>query len=231
MLLAIDTATRQASLALYDASGVVAERSWRSANHHSVEVMPAIADMLAQQRLKMAALRAVAVSQGPGSFTGLRIGMSIAKGLCLGLDIPILGVPTLDTVAYAAGDPGIPVVAVLEAGRGRLCVATYHFEGGWPVRVGDWALVTTSDWMVGESEPVLVAGEVSPDLADRLYAQPHGENVAVTSLAGSVRRAGYLAEMAWGRHRAGQEDDLAGLGPLYTNYPSSGTQPILGDVQ
>ncbi|MHB1294269.1 MAG: tRNA (adenosine(37)-N6)-threonylcarbamoyltransferase complex dimerization subunit type 1 TsaB [Anaerolineae bacterium] len=224
MLLAIDTATRQASVALYDASGVIAERSWRSGYNHSVQVMPAIADMLAQQGLRMADLRGVAISQGPGSFTGLRIGVAIAKGLCLGLGIPLVGIPTLDTVAYAAGDPGIPVVAVLEAGRGRLCVATYHFENGRPVQASDVTLVATADWIVREGEPVLVAGEVSPELADRLYAQSVGDNVAVTSLAGCVRRAGYLAELAWERLQKGDTDDLAGLSPLYVSFPTSGTQ-------
>jgi tRNA threonylcarbamoyladenosine biosynthesis protein TsaB len=136
MLLAIDTATRTASVALYDATGILSEHSWRSNNRHTVETAPAIAAMLSQLGVGPEALRGVAVTTGPGSFTGLRIGMSIAKGLCLALGIPILGVPSLDVTAYAAGDPGGPVMAVLEAGRGRICVARYHFVDGLPVREG-----------------------------------------------------------------------------------------------
>jgi len=221
MLLALDTATRYASVALYDASGVVSERSWRSEGKHSVEVLPAVADMLAQARLASASLEAVAVTKGPGSFTGLRIGMSIAKGLCLALEIPIIGIPTLDVITYAVGDPGSRVVAVLEAGRGRICVATYHYEQGLPVQEGEIELVQASEWVVQAQEPLLITGEISADLAERLLQQPDAENMAISSLAGSLRRAGYLAELAWDRLQAGSVDDLDTLSPIYLHYPGS----------
>ncbi len=215
MLLAIDTATRQASLALYDESGIVAEQSWRSANNHSVEVMPAIAAMLARQRLSARALTAVAVAKGPGSFTGLRIGMSIAKGLCLGLDIPLIAIPTLDISAYAVGDPARPLYVLLEAGRGRVCVARYHFEGGLPVQEGAIELHESANWLPPEAEDTLVSGEVSAELAERLLHGPQAEHIALASLAGSVRRAGYLAELAWERLQAGRTDDLDTTQPEY----------------
>lgn len=224
MLLAVDTATRYASLALYDASGVLSERTWRSGLNHSREVAPAIAAMLAQQGATPSALEAVAVTQGPGSFTGLRIGISVAKGLCLALGIPIIGVPTLDVVAYAACDPSLTVIAVLEAGRGRLCVRPYRFdEDGLPVPAGDLRLVAADEWAVPAEEPVLVAGEVSAALAERLAAGPGGENVAIASLAASLRRAGYLAEIAWERAQGGRYDDVDALTPIYAHSPGSGT--------
>ena len=252
MLLAIDTTTRLVSLALYDAGGIIAEQSWRSANNHSVETMPAIAKMLACRRAGTEAcrkagaearrttgaeaLKAVAVAKGPGSFTGLRIGMSIAKGLCLGLDIPLIAIPTLDITAYAVGDPGRPVYAVLEAGRGRICVARYHFEEGLPVREGEIELCETNAWKPPEGEAVLVAGEVSDELAERLSVEgdvaqesqgenaaepPAGVTIALASLAGSVRRAGYLAEMAWERWLAGRTDDLDTTQPDYIQFVAS----------
>lgn len=219
MLLAIDTATRYASVALYDASGVVSERSWRSEGNHSVEVLPAIAEMLAQARATPEALTAVAVVRGPGSFTGLRIGMSIAKGFCLALDIPLISVPTLEVTAYAVGDPGSRVMAVLEAGRGRICVATYRYREGLPVQEGEVELVSSSDWVVQAGEPVLITGEVSAELAERLLRQPDAQHIAISSLASSLRRAGYLAELAWERLQRGEVDDLDTLSPLYMHYP------------
>ena len=106
MILAIDTATRMASIALYDATGVLAEETWRSQNNHSVELMPAVMRLVERQQKTLSDISGVAVSLGPGSFTGLRSGLSLAKGLCLALQTPIVGVPTLQVTAYAAGDPG-----------------------------------------------------------------------------------------------------------------------------
>jgi tRNA threonylcarbamoyladenosine biosynthesis protein TsaB len=223
MLLAIDTATRYASTALLDEAGLIAEHTWLSGHNHSVEMMPTIAEMLARQRLTPQDLSAVAVAQGPGSFTGLRIGMSIAKGLCLALDLPILAIPTLEIITYAVGDPGGPVLAVLEAGRGRLCVGEYRFEEGLPVLQGELQLVSAGEWAPEADEPVLVAGEVGAAVVERLLAQPNGDNIAIASLAGSLRRAGYLAELAWERLEAGQSDDLDSLSPIYLHYPASGT--------
>jgi len=223
MLLAIDTATRYASVALLDASGIVAEQSWRAGHNHSVQTLPVIASLLAQQGLSPQALTAVAVAKGPGSFTGLRIGMSLAKGICLALGIPIIGIPTLDVITYAVGDPGGPVIAVLEAGRKRLCVAPYTFADGWPRQAGELELVHEDTWEPDASAPILVAGELSAAVVERLMARPDADNIAIASLAGSLRRAGYLAELAWNRLEDGQVDDLTQLSPIYLHYPASGT--------
>ncbi len=102
LLLAIDTATRFAGLALYDGEIVRAEKYWLSQNNHSVELMPALVDMLAQQGFAPGDLAAVGVTIGPGSFTGLRIGLSVAKGLALAHNLVVLGVPTLDVQALVA---------------------------------------------------------------------------------------------------------------------------------
>lgn len=215
MILAIDTATRYASLALYDDAGVVAEQSWRTANNHSVELLPTLAQMLARQRVRIEQMTAIAVAQGPGSFTSLRIGLSAAKGLCLGLGAALVAIPTLDIIAYAVGDPGGPIIALLEAGRGRLCVASFRFEEGLPIQQGELSIVRAETWEPRVDEPVLIAGEISAALAERLMAHPAADQIAIVSLAGSVRRAGYLAELAWNRLQEGQLDDLDGLEPLY----------------
>ena len=224
MLLAIDTATRYASIALYDASGVISEASWRSRNNHSVETLPAVASMLALHGLEPQALTGLAVAKGPGSFTGLRIGMSIAKGLCLALGIPIVAIPTLDIVAYAVGDTGSRILCVLEAGRGRICVAAYRFVDGLPVQDGDIALQRALEWTPQASEPMFVAGEISAELAEHLLQLPNAEELSIASLAGSLRRAGYLAELAWNRFQEGATDDLDLLSPMYAQGPFSGTR-------
>ena len=225
MLLAIDTATRWASLALLDNTGLIAETNWRCLGNHTVEVLPTIAQMMKRAQAQPADIKAIAVAKGPGSFTGLRIGMSIAKGFCLALNVPIIAIPTLDVIAYAVGDPGGLVYAVLELGRNRICVSAYQFADGLPVQQGDALYVASSEWQVVATEPVLLIGEISTDLAERLLKQPDADNISISSLAASIRRAGYLAELAWQRLEKGQVDDLDTTSPTYLHLPTSGSQP------
>ena len=222
MLLAIDTATRFASVALYAPTGLLAEASWRSDNNHTIEMLPEIERMIARAGLAPEGLTAVAVCQGPGSFTGLRIGMAIAKGLALALEIPILAIPALEVVAYAAGDPGTRIWSVVELGRGRLCVAPYRYVDGLPQPEQALMRVSAGDWQIETDEPVLVAGEVNADLADHLLSLPNADLLAIPSLAASVRRAGYLAELAWYRLEEGEYDDLDSVAPIYAQQPTSG---------
>lgn len=223
VLLAIDTATRWASLALYDGSGIISEFSWRCAGSHTVEVLPNIAFMLEQAQKRASDLRAVAVARGPGSFTGLRIGMGVAKGLCLAVGIPIIAIPTQEIMAYAAGDPGGLVYTVLELGRGRIAVGAYQYENGFPVMVQEDAIYDGQTWQPDASKPILVTGEVGTELAERLLRIPEAENIAISSLASSIRRAGYMAELAWLRLEGGHYDDLDSVDPVYLHLPGSGT--------
>jgi tRNA threonylcarbamoyladenosine biosynthesis protein TsaB len=102
MLLGIDTATRFISLALHDGDRIAAESTWETANNHTIELAPAVRAMLARAGMGSQDLSAVAVALGPGSFTGLRIGLGFAKGLATTLAIPLLGIPTLVALARAS---------------------------------------------------------------------------------------------------------------------------------
>ncbi len=111
LLLAIDTATRTASLALHDGARVRVELSWESQDHHTVELTPRIAGMLAQLEVTVNDLTGIAVALGPGSFTGVRVGIAAAKGLAISRRLKLVGVPTLDILAQAMQDTQMPVVA------------------------------------------------------------------------------------------------------------------------
>jgi tRNA threonylcarbamoyladenosine biosynthesis protein TsaB len=117
ILLALDTSTRTAGLALYDGSEVLVEFTWSSLDHHTVELAPAIADAFEKARVKYTDLAALAVARGPGSFTGLRIGFALAKGLALSRRSFCYD-PNTDFLATA--QPPRPAdIAPLRAGRGR----------------------------------------------------------------------------------------------------------------
>ncbi len=218
MLVAIDTSTRIASLALYDGSSVRAEESWQSANNHTVELMPSLVRMMARQRVSPLDLRGVAVALGPGSFTGLRIGLAVAKGLALAQDIPLLGVPTLDVLAYIHADQRRPICAVVRAGRGRVCTGRYVRRRGRWRRVGELGLTTIAELAAQLERATLFCGEITT--AEREFLQNHEKGWAVvTSPAASLRRAGYLAELAWQRLERGEADDPITLSPIYLHRP------------
>lgn len=218
MFLAIDTATRMPSLALYDGECVLAEETWRSANSHTVELVPGLVRMLGRQRVLPSELRGIAVALGPGSFTGLRIGLSVAKGLALALDIPLVGIPTLDALVYAQGRRRGPVCAVLQAGRGRICAAFYRRRRGQWQRQGDYRL-TILDGLCAEIETrTFFCGEIDAQAAE-LLRKRLGERAVVASPASSLRRAGYLAELGWQRLKRGEVDDPATLSPIYLRHP------------
>lgn len=214
MLLAIDTATRNASIALYDAHQVWAERTWFSDYNHTVELMPNIVDMFRLLRLEPARLRGVAVAIGPGSFTGMRIGLSVAKGLCLALGIPIKGIPTLDVVAQPFAGSDLPVCAVVHAGRGRFCAAVYRSVDGQWSRQGEFQLVTPDRLPALAEGRTIFCGELDEE-ARQAVQSALGKRAVIATPAQSVRRAAVLAEMAWPALVSGQGDDLASLSPIY----------------
>ncbi len=219
MLLAIDTATRTASIALYNADGAHAELFWRTRANHTVELTVQIAHLLALARIGKNDLQAIGVASGPGSFTGLRVGMSVAKGLAWSLRVPILAVPTLDAVAHAFALQPLPVWAILAAGRGRYSIARYVAEENAMRCASEIARVDArgvADVARERAERALFAGEIDPALAEILRASL-GDAARIASPAQNARRAGFLAELAWARWTRGETDDVRALAPLYAS--------------
>ncbi len=214
MILAIDTATRWTGLALHDGLNIIAEHGWRSMNTQSVELAPDIERILARAGLHADALKGIAVALGPGSYTGLRIGLGLAKGMALAHQTPILGVPTLDIVAAALPQMPGQLIALAEAGRRRITAGVYewHTSAGW--RAAQAPYNTSWDEFLDAIEaPVVLAGEISPQAMKRIRAA--GKGLRAVRAVDRVRRAGYLAEVAWQRLRKGKVDNPAELTPIY----------------
>ncbi len=223
MLLAIDTSTRNVGVAVYDGVQVLSESIWVSQDYHTVELAPAISETLSRAGLHIQDLKLLAVANGPGSFTGVRIGLAVAKGIALACHLPIIGIPTLDIVAESLPvSAGIPLAAVLQAGRTRLAVGWYNAsDGHWqlkpPIEIMDAMQLTRLI-----NEPTLVCGELTEE-QQRTLARKY-KNVILTSPAHSVRRPALLAELAWKRWLSGDIDDPVTLSPTYLNLG----QPIPG---
>ena len=219
MLLAVDTSTAQVGIAVYDGAQVLGEYIWRSRQHHTVELAPAIAELLGRCGLTMDDMRALGVALGPGSFTSLRVGLSLVKGLALACELPLIGIPTLDI--YAAGQPAseLPLLTAIQAGRGRLAIGWYKStENGWQAQGP--ARVVPIDGLLGEIEmPSLVCGEFSAEERERLTLNPL--QIRLVPAARSVRRPSLLAELAWARWQSGEADEEATLAPIYLHATES----------
>ena len=214
MLLALDTATQYASIALYDGENVVAELNWRSERRHTVELAPQVDNLLRLAGLAPADLTALGVSIGPGSYTGTRIALSYAKGVSLARDLPIIGVSTLDALAYPHLPARQPLCAMVAAGRGRYCWAVYAPNAESPRRLTDFGLNKLPELLPQIQSPMLFVGELSLEDKARLAAE-WGADATILSPARALRRAGALAELAWGRLQSGDVDDPISLSPIY----------------
>ena len=219
MLLSIDTSTEWIGIALFNGTNVLAEQTWRSKNYHTVELIPAIKEMLTKTRTKASSLTGVGVALGPGSFTGLRIGLSAAKGIALGRNLPVAGIPSLEILA--AAQPGLrrPMLAFLEVGRGRYAFARYQYKQGTWQALTDVTVDDIRAMAATIKSPIYVVGEMNAEERQILGRKWKTARLAPPSLC--LRRPAVLAELAWAKIQAGQADDAASLAPIYVHTLSN----------
>lgn len=212
-LLAIDASTRNTGIAIYDGVQVLYECSWHSEQFHSVELAPAVELGLRRAGVGPKDLKALAVAIGPGSYTGLRIGLALAKGLVFARNLALVSVPTLDVLAQGQPVQDLPMAAVLQAGRGRLGVGWYHVaDGAWQASTPP-ELLTAAELAERIQRPTYICGELNE--ADRATVGRKYKNAVLASPAWCLRRPAILAEMGWQRWQAGELSDPAGLSPQY----------------
>lgn len=212
MILAIDTSTARLGIAVYNGSEILAENCWSSPNRHTVSLAPAIDEMLNNLEIEKKKLKAVAVALGPGSFTSLRVGLSFAKGISLGLGIPVIGIPTLDITANQQPLDEIPLCAFLQAGRGKLAASFYEVKRGRWVSDGEIEIYTAETLSDAITVPTVLTGEFDADMRTVFRKN---KNIKMSGPAASLRRAGYLAEAAWRIYEKGEYPEVSSLAPIY----------------
>ena len=215
-ILAIDTATMVSSVAVANKDRLLAEMTVQTRLTHSETLLPHVEQALKLAGVEKAALEGVAVSLGPGSFTGLRIGLAAAKAIAYGLDIPIFGIPTTEALAWHYPVPGVAVVPFIDAQKGNVYSAVYQwqddgFEEISPVQV--YTMEEALELCGAQPVHVLAVGDMAVKrLAGR---EDLPSNVQVPPPHVVMPRAANVAMAGLKRLAAGQEDSVMNLEPVY----------------
>ncbi len=217
MLLAIDTSTRYAGVALAENGRVVSSRSWWSAINHTAELMPATSQLLGAAGVAVNGLEGIVVALGPGGFSALRVGMSVAKGLALASGKPLVGIGTLDAEAQPYWQSGLPVCALLDAGRNEVSSAHFNTDGQ---RTREDLICPPEDLIPTLAGTNLFCGEAVPARAS-LIREQLGQRAVVVDHSPAARLWA-LAELGSRRLEAGVTDDVGTLQPYYLRMPTIG---------
>jgi len=221
--LALDSATESAGLALARDDVVLAELNWRTERNHSVELMPNLERLLGLASLKIGDVAAVIVGRGPGSYSGLRVGVGSAKGLAFALGIPLVGVSTLVQAAYPLRHRGLPVCVLYPAGRDEFATASYRPEDDGLIETLPERLRTIPALCAEITETSVIAGDFTPETAAAI-AVALGPLAILASPEDRLRRAACLLALGRAKLEAGEVDDPLALQPVYLRRPPI-TQP------
>jgi tRNA threonylcarbamoyladenosine biosynthesis protein TsaB len=222
LLLAIDTSTRLASVALFD-DRLLAEVTWIAGTDHSQQLLPGVQSALDSLGHTITDVTAVGVAIGPGSFNGLRVGVSTAKAIALAAALPIVGVETLRATAYALRLTERPIRPLYDAGHGEVATGLYRAAREQFRTIQEPAIASLERAVTESPVGTIFCGEVRPEWVaqiDQLHRAVHGVPATFVRPAEGVRRAGYLAELAWQLVRDGLVDNVATLQPLYLRRPA-----------
>ncbi len=219
MLLAIDTSTAWASLALFDGRNVLAELTWHAERRHGEVLFEMLERLFTLGRVRLPQIDRVAVATGPGSFTGIRIGIATARGLARGTGAAVAGVSTLEVLAFPHAPTKLRVCPLLPAGRDEWYAAFYQ------ERHRVWG--RRSPFMVGALGEIcrhvgthtLFVGEIDEE-AEAALRDLLGPRALFPTAASRARRAGYLAELGWRALRDAPQSRVDELEPIYIKQAS-----------
>jgi len=192
-VLAVETSTLSGGAALLDGEWVVGEYVLDVRVTHSERLLTAIDQLLTDAGWSARDLEGLAVAVGPGSFTGLRVGLSTVKGLALALSIPVAAVPTLDAMAATLPFAALPVCPVLDARKREVYASLYRWDGLAMRREWDYLAIAPDDLARRLDEPVILLGDgadaIDSPFARRVRPPRRGPAPAVVGALGQARLA------------------------------------------
>lgn len=216
IVLGIESSTPVASAALVAEEGLVGEFTLNIGLTHSEQLMPLIDNLFQQTRVSLAEIGGIAVAQGPGSFTGLRIGMATAKGLAQGKNIPLIGVSTLQALAFTQESYKGLVTPVMNARKEEVYTALYRLGKNKMDMVLPEQAVNPQEWVkiLNEyNENILFVGDGIIPYLD--IWRTLGEKLLLSSPIARTCRANTVAWLGREKLLAGEITDLYGMKPVY----------------
>lgn len=221
LILGIETATYAAGCAIGGHEGVLAAAHTTKGRRHAESLVPAIEFICAQAQIDLGEISVVAVDLGPGLFTGLRVGIATAKSLAHALAVPMIGVASLDLLAFPVRYTSRLIAAAIDARRGELYFAFYRQVPGGIQRLGEHRLGTPEDLaseLVASGEEVLLVG----DGAHRYHEVFDGlTKVELADLAVAHPSASSLVQLAHARALREQFQPGDTLQPIYLRKPDA----------
>jgi tRNA threonylcarbamoyladenosine biosynthesis protein TsaB len=215
-ILGLDTSTSCASLGIIADDEVVAEYALHREETLSAGLLPAIEALLAEARLDLHEIDGIAVSLGPGSFTGLRVGLSAVKGLALAVARPVAGVPTLDALACNLPFTPYRICPLLDARKGEIYTALYkNGAGGHVEQLTPYQVLSPSALIeqLPHQETVFLGDGV--EVCRELLVERLAEKAFFAPLHLGFLRGTTVAEFGLKRIRRGESDDISSLVPIY----------------
>jgi tRNA threonylcarbamoyladenosine biosynthesis protein TsaB len=214
-ILAIDTSTRVGSIALVEGPLLKAQNILDIRATHNQRLLPGIERILTDAGWSLDDLDGFAVSLGPGSFTGLRIGLSIVKGLAWATGKPLVGVPTLDGLAANVSFVPYMICPILDARKGEIYAALYRQgDEGIPERLTSYMAIKPEEMLALISETTVIIGDGLLSHGDYLRREL-GNLLVLAPPHLSVIHASSLAWLGWHRLRSGEFEDVSSCTPLY----------------
>lgn len=213
-VLAVETSTLAGGAALLDGDQLVAEYTLNVASTHSERLLATVDRLLQDAGWTIGEVEGLAVSVGPGSFTGLRIGVSTVKGLAFSLRIPVAAVPTLEALAWALPFSRNPVCPVLDARKGEVYAALFHWEGASLVRDWEDQALDPAELCRRLSGPVTFVGDGIVRYGS-LLTERLGSLAAFAPPARRLPSAACVGQLGHARLSSGEVVDPAALCPCY----------------
>ena len=213
-ILGIDTATQFLALGIIEDDNILSELRLDAGQTHAQILLPSIEKVLKDADLELEDLNGIALSIGPGSFTGLRIGLATAKGLCFASGKPLLSVPTLDGLVYFNLNSPYPLVPVLDAKKNEIYSSVYDTKSGAVKRISDYWVLSAEKLVAKIPEEVIFLGlglEVFQDKLKELC----GEKAHFLAGERNLPSGSSIAFLGLEKFRRSEFEDLEKAEPLY----------------